>query len=164
MGEWKEEYEPQRRYYEKRRLWFREFRRALRKEVVKAYGGECVCCGEKCWEFLTLDHPNGDGQADRAQHRNKTGSFYGWAKKNGFPGNYRLLCMNCNWIRRFGGICPHDPNYREPDCEPREPRKKKEVVEKPVRKPIEKFVPLLVPKKRTSLSVETTQKDEWIDP
>ena len=102
-----DKYKSQRKYYEKKKMWFRKFRAELRREVVRAYGGKCVCCGEGHWEFLTIDHPNGDGQEDRAKHRMITGQLYGWLKKNGWPAGYRVLCMNCNWIRRFGGICPH---------------------------------------------------------
>ena len=99
----------QKKYYSSKKEWFREFRRNLRQEAIEAYGGKCVCCGESHWQFLTLDHPNGDGQKDRAKHRMVLGQLYGWVKKNGYPqGMYRVLCMNCNWVRRFGGKCPHD--------------------------------------------------------
>lgn len=106
MTNW-EGYEPQRKYYEKNKVWMKKFRRDLRKEVIEAYGSICACCGEYRWQFLTLDHPKGDGQKDRAKHRNITGQIYGWAKKNGFPKIYQLLCMNCNWVRRYD-LCPHE--------------------------------------------------------
>ena len=97
-----------RRYLEKNKTYLKDMRRRLRQEAIVAYGGQCECCSEKHWEFLTLDHPDGDGQRDRAKHRNITGQLYGWVKKNGYPkGLYRVLCMNCNWVRRYGGICPH---------------------------------------------------------
>ena len=96
------------RYYEKNRQWIKKFRKDLKLEVVTAYGGKCECCDESHWQFLTLDHVDGNGQTDRAKYRNVTGALYGWIKRNNFPKNgYRLLCMNCNWIRRFGGTCPH---------------------------------------------------------
>lgn len=95
------------KWREKNREWIKNFRRELRKEVINAYGGHCVCCGESNWEFLTLDHPNGNGQEDRAKHRLILGQLYGWCKKNNFPPGYQVLCMNCNWVRRFGGTCPH---------------------------------------------------------
>lgn len=96
------------RYLAKKGDWFKRFRSELRQEVIKAYGGKCVCCGESHWQFLTLDHPNGDGQVDRAKHRKIMGQIYAWAKKNGYPPIYRVLCMNCNWVRRYNGICPHE--------------------------------------------------------
>lgn len=33
---------------------------------------------------------------------------YALLKRKGWPiGNYRVLCMNCNWARRYANICPH---------------------------------------------------------
>ena len=103
---WKPEYKYQQRYYEKNRQWRKKRRLEIRQRVVEAYGGKCICCDESHWQFLTLDHPEGDGQADRAKHHNTTDQLYGWVIKNGFPNNYRLLCMNCNWVRRYD-TCPH---------------------------------------------------------
>ena len=100
--------EANRRYIKKNESWIKKFRRELRQEVINAYGGKCVCCNEHRWQFLTLDHPNGGGEEDRAKHRMITGQIYAWAKKNGYPAIYRVLCMNCNWVRRYNGICPHD--------------------------------------------------------
>lgn len=97
------------RYIEKKRPWHRRKREELRKAAIAAYGGKCACCAEGRWQFLTLDHPNGDGQADRAKHRMIIGQLYGWVARNNYPKDlYRILCMNCNWIRRFGGVCPHE--------------------------------------------------------
>ena len=78
---------------------------ALKTEMVAAYGGRCVCCGESEIAFLTIDHLHNDGR----QHREKTGSeFYRWLKLNGWPRNgFALKCMNCNFARRFGRECPH---------------------------------------------------------
>src|SRR4051812_29182062 len=42
--------------------------RALRSLALQAYGGadpRCSCCGEAEIRFLTLDHQNGGGRADR---------------------------------------------------------------------------------------------------
>lgn len=104
---WQEKYSYQEKYYERKKSWHKRMRQELRQEVLKAYGGECVCCGEKHWQFLTLDHPNGGGQEDRAKHKNITGQVYAWAKNNGYPAIYRVLCMNCNWVRRYD-VCPHE--------------------------------------------------------
>lgn len=99
----------QKKYYSKNKEWIKKFRNDLRRETVEAYGGKCVCCDEARWQFLTIDHIDGNGQSDRDKYRNVTGQLYGWLKRFGFPQKgYRVLCMNCNWIRRFGGVCPHD--------------------------------------------------------
>lgn len=70
---------------------------------------KCACCGETHIESLTIDHINNDG----AQHRKITecGSgttLYLWLKKNGYPGEFQVLCMNCNWAKGRLGYCPHD--------------------------------------------------------
>jgi hypothetical protein len=79
--------------------------------VITAYGGKCQCPGG-CQitepDFLTVDHPNGDG----AKHRADTGlvgsAFYSWLKLNNFPKEYRLLCWNCNVSRYQFEACPHE--------------------------------------------------------
>jgi len=70
-------------------------RRITKLEMIQAYGGHCVLCGEEHWEFLTIDHINGGG----TEHRRSIGSkhIYVWLKERGWPKNgYRLLCANCN--------------------------------------------------------------------
>lgn len=104
---WQEKYTAQKKYAEKMKSWHKRMREKLRKEVLKAYGGQCVCCYEDHWQFLTLDHPNGGGQEDRDKYKNITGQIYAWAKKNNYPPIYRVLCMNCNWVRRYN-VCPHE--------------------------------------------------------
>ena len=80
----------------------------LRREVLQAYGGHCICCKEDTYEFLALDHVNNDGNVHR-----KTKSSWGgltttqWAKKNNYPPSLQILCHNCNQAKaKFGG-CPH---------------------------------------------------------
>jgi hypothetical protein len=86
----------------------RELYHAIRRGVISEYGGQCVCCGEEELDFLTIDHIDGTGQA----HRRSTPlakSIYAWLKKHGFPKeNFRVLCMNCNMVRRYGRTCPHE--------------------------------------------------------
>lgn len=90
----------------------------LRKQVIKAYGGKCKCCGESIFEFLELDHINCDGARERRELSTVEGKmirpcqFYQWLRNNGFPGKdtrYQLLCSNCNQGRhRNHGVCPHE--------------------------------------------------------
>ena len=91
-------------------------RRAVHKMAAfEAYGGaRCACCGEEQIEFLTLDHTNDDGAAQRKALTGKnlggTAAFYAWLKKNDYPQDLGLAvaCMNCNAGRdRAGGVCPH---------------------------------------------------------
>ncbi|HRZ15242.1 MAG TPA: hypothetical protein P5110_07030 [Candidatus Omnitrophota bacterium] len=95
------------RWSPKRKIIDRKSRLKLKVDVLKAYSKniECACCHEKHIEFLTIDHIKGGGN----KHRKSLGKvvFYRWLKKNGFPKGYRVLCMNCNFARRYNQICPH---------------------------------------------------------
>jgi len=82
----------------------------LKEEVLAAYGGPvCVCCGETCIGFLTLDHVNNDG----TQHRrsfNPGENQYTFLRRNNYPQDVPLqvMCYNCNLGRaKNGGMCPH---------------------------------------------------------
>ena len=71
----------------------------------------CRCCGEKDHRFLTFDHIDGGGQADRRaakgapvvkivrSHRHKTGQ---WPTEK-----FQILCSNCNAAKNSYGECPH---------------------------------------------------------
>lgn len=91
----------------------RLYARALRQQVIEAYGSRCACCGDTHWQFLELDHIDGDGAAERKRLKmGKNGdatAMYRHLRKNGFPKDrYRLLCSNCNAARGRYGYCPHE--------------------------------------------------------
>lgn len=90
--------------------WTISYTRYIKSKMIEAYGGKCVCCGENKYEFLTLDHINGNGNAHRRSLKLASGSqFYKWLEKQGFPkDNYRLLCWNCNCSMGTRGYCPHE--------------------------------------------------------
>ena len=78
----------------------------LRKLIIDKYGGQCTCCGEKIYAFLTVEHVGQGGK----EHRAKVGNFgvYDDILKQGCPRDkYTVLCMNCNWVTRYGQPCPH---------------------------------------------------------
>ena len=84
---------------------------ALRKEVLRHYGGRCACCGEATPEFFEIDHINGGGNWHRKKINKKGGkSFYIWLKKNNFPPEFQVLCSNCNHAKGCYGACPHTLN------------------------------------------------------
>ena len=94
------------------RQYNRKYFQALRAEVIKAYGGKCSCCGETELKFLTIDHVNNDGYAEREPSGARASGthVYRKLKREGFPkdGRYQILCWNCNCGRNIkGGICPH---------------------------------------------------------
>lgn len=78
-----------------------------RQDVFDIYGGKCSCCGETRWEFLTIDHVNGNGNKERLSGF----KVYHLRKKlliEGKPNpDYRILCMNCNFSIGIHGHCPH---------------------------------------------------------
>ncbi len=80
-----------------------------RAKIYEAYGGKCACCGEDNPKFLTVDHVESNGHAERKSGRYTNGSqFYNSIVKRNFPSDYQLLCYNCNMGRaRNFGICPH---------------------------------------------------------
>lgn len=94
----------------------KRYSRKLRSRVINLLGNQCVCCGEKIPEFLTIDHINNDGHLDRKSLG--TGGSRALYRKvlrellndiNNPRERYRLLCYNCNLGRqRSGGICPHE--------------------------------------------------------
>lgn len=75
----------------------------------------CKCCGETEVKFLSVDHINNDGAKHRrTMRRGKKGGgtgsgtqLYYWIIRNGFPKVFQILCLNCNFGKRFNGICPH---------------------------------------------------------
>lgn len=87
------------------RVWMKQHQVELRAEFIKEYGGFCVCCGEDEEQFLTVEHLNHDG----AEHREAVGAnVLPDLKRRGWPKDtITIMCMNCNWGRRFGGECPH---------------------------------------------------------
>ena len=94
----------------KQRLAGLKHRLKVRFEVIKGYGGKCVCCGEKEIKFLSIDHIKGDGK----KHRKKTkGHTYSDLLKRNFPKGYQVLCHNCNMAKGFYGKCPHQEKYNE---------------------------------------------------
>ena len=99
---------------ERYRLTQQSWARNLRLEMIAAYGGHCMCCGETAEPFLALDHVNGDGKAHRLSLAKSGGrggrsrDVYRDLKRRGWPQDgYRLLCVNCNFATRYGQECPH---------------------------------------------------------
>jgi hypothetical protein len=78
-------------------LWAR-----LHREVLTHYSSgalACALCGESHFEFLALDHMNGDG----ASHRREVGVGpyqLRVLQKQGYPSGFRVLCHNCNHLVR----------------------------------------------------------------
>lgn len=91
----------------------RRWRFKIKAEMVAAYGGKCVCCGETRFEFLTINHKHGGGRQHRLSLKGNARvggvNFYFWLRKQGWPQeDYDLHCFNCNCAKGFLGYCPHE--------------------------------------------------------
>src|SRR3990167_10731337 len=51
----------------------RLYKKRIRKAVIDKYGGRCECCNELNLLFLTIDHINNDGTAER-RSRSRNGN------------------------------------------------------------------------------------------
>lgn len=106
--------------FRQNRIIYGRARNASRRlEVLTAYSGgvlACDCCGEDEVEFLSLDHINGGGTAERAAAGGHSHQLYLKLVREGFPRkeDYRVLCFNCNQSIGYYGYCPHQ-NEGEPD-------------------------------------------------
>jgi len=94
------------------KLKSREKRARIRLEVLTHYSNgslKCACCGETTYLFLTLDHIDNNGKAERKRTKTSGGwRFYYCLKRDGYPEGYQVLCWNCNSGRQLnGGVCPH---------------------------------------------------------
>lgn len=81
-------------------------RRQRRKDVIDKYGGKCVCCGESQYEFLSIDHVNGNGKNHRENLRH---NLISWLRNNEVSEEFQILCHNCNQAKGHYGTCPHMP-------------------------------------------------------
>jgi len=81
---------------------------SYKTQVIEAYGGQCICCGETEPKFLSIDHIYNDGAKSRAIE-GKGSMVYVYLIKNNFPKDrHQLMCMNCNFGKQMnGGVCPH---------------------------------------------------------
>ncbi len=72
-----------------------------RLEMIKAYGVNCVHCGENNPGFLVLDHINNNGYLEVVPNGH---DFNRMLKRHGFPGKgtqLQLLCHNCNAVKEY---------------------------------------------------------------
>lgn len=93
-----------------RREYKRRFYQNHRVLALMRYGGRCVCCGEDELVFLTIDHINGGGHAER---RSQKGDWHLQLSRGPIRDDLRVLCFNCNCGReRNNDVCPHESRLR----------------------------------------------------
>ena len=66
-------------------------------------GNKCVCCGERDWMYLSVDHVANDGVELRKRRSAHTriNTLLHYHREN--PGSLQLLCMNCNHAKMRNG-------------------------------------------------------------
>lgn len=76
----------------------REAKNRMREKLFNMYGHVCVICGFNDKRALTLDHIKNNG----AEERKSIGPRGPWQRaiKKYRPSEYRILCMNCQFIER----------------------------------------------------------------
>ena len=71
-------------------------------EVIGHYSHgtfQCHHCGYDDIRALSIDHINGGG----SKHRKSIKGYliYAWLRKNNYPEGYQVLCMNCQFIKKY---------------------------------------------------------------
>ena len=89
---------------------------ALKKEVFTHYSKKlsnsdipcCNCCGEnKFLIFLTIDHIKGRDDLPDKEKNLMGNALYAHLKRNNYPLEYQVLCINCNSAKSDFDECPH---------------------------------------------------------
>lgn len=74
----------------------KEAKQRMRNALFEIYGEVCALCGFSDKRVLTLDHIKNNGSEERAELGER--GVYQRAKDNYLPDEYRILCMNCQFI------------------------------------------------------------------
>ena len=94
-------------YYRKINRQKDKLRRVTKRKLIYShYGSKCACCGEEEFKFLTIDHVNNDGYKEKNKSRSSE-SYLNSIIKRYYPDKYQILCMNCNFGKKYTGVCPH---------------------------------------------------------
>ena len=90
----------------------RQYTAELKTQVLAHYGEVCKCCGCRDFDYLTVDHIDGNGGEHRVElfGSNKAAGrvFYLWLIRNGFPDGYQSLCKSCNYSKGKTPQCRKD--------------------------------------------------------
>ena len=79
----------------------RAYAKRLKSLIMGKYGGECVACGEKDVDVLTIDHILCNGQVDRKFGAGK--GFYRMLLKTPLRKDLQILCFSCQWRKNIYG-------------------------------------------------------------
>ena len=89
----------------------RKYREKLKLEVFSHYSNgkpKCACCEwDEDMDGLSIDHKHGRKNTKHPKGMS-SGPLYRHIKKEGYPAEYRVLCLNCNAAIGHHGKCPHE--------------------------------------------------------
>lgn len=76
----------------------------IKQDAFNRLGRRCLFCGDNHFNALTIDHINKDGAKERGK-KSSGNTYYGLYKRIAqdidAPKKYQVLCMKCNWLRRY---------------------------------------------------------------
>ncbi len=74
----------------------------IRAAIIFLFNARCSRCGFSDIRALQIDHINGGGNKERDFNKIDSTSYYMGILKKLLVGSteYRLLCANCNWIKK----------------------------------------------------------------
>lgn len=85
-------------------------RRHIRERiaVIEMYGGKCKFCPCTQYEYLTLDHVQGDGKQHRLEIASKYRTVYDYLLRENIIDHtrFRLLCWNCHMALTRYNVAP----------------------------------------------------------
>jgi len=87
-----------------KKLRNREKHQKIRLDVLSHYSNgdpKCAHCGNRDIRVLTLDHISNDGAKHKEQLKGFGISYLRWIQRHNYPPVLQVLCMNCNWIKRW---------------------------------------------------------------
>lgn len=93
------------KYREKKNFRANERNKENRIKALELLGNKCDCCNENRFEFLAIDHIDGNGYQIRKTYTNQQ-TVRDIAKTGNIEG-YRILCHNCNVALGIYKRCPH---------------------------------------------------------
>lgn len=87
----------------------KKYQHKVKYEALNFYSQgtlRCACCGEDEFDFLTIDHINGNGGKHKKSIR---GRLSVWLRQKNYPEGFQVLCFNCNCGKSVNGknVCPH---------------------------------------------------------
>jgi 5-methylcytosine-specific restriction endonuclease McrA len=74
-----------------------EYRQRVKDKVFALYGNSCAYCGST--DKLSLDHKNGDGNADRGSYKSAGTHYYRKLLKQERREDIQVLCIHCNMAK-----------------------------------------------------------------